>query len=235
MQILKEEDIKVLYFHSDEEKVSLGDKKAVIGKRLKKAEIIDDGYFLTEKGKKFRNLCMSKFAKMAKGIPIEKRPKSNMLLLRKIAPTWFSVPIDKQIVLVDPSKAFLIASNVQEVKQKRVGTQQKNKFYKSVTGLIEDFTASGREATPMLFQRTSEWEDFVWFQSGDQWVCVQSRFYEILVNMYKTPKFYITDNADAVFVCVGKTGLSGVTAIIMAMEGIECENAKTGSVDEEKV
>lgn len=235
MQNLKEEDVKTIYFNSDDEKVDLEGKKAAIVNRLKKSGVVNEDYKLTEKGQKLRNLCLSRFKQMEAGISVEKRPKSSIIVLRKLAPTWLSVPIDKQIVLIDPSKAFMIASNVQDVKQKRVGVQQKKKFYNSITDLIKDFNESGKEAYPMLFQRTADWEDFVWFQSGEQWVCVQSRFYEILVNMYKTPKFYITDNENAVFVSVGKTGISGVTAIIMAMEGIECENTKTGNVNEEEV
>lgn len=231
MKNLKEEDIKTLYFDSDGKKVNLEGKKSSIGKRLKKASVIDDDWTLTERGEKLRELCVSKFRQMEAGIPVEKRPKSNILVLRKIAPTWLSVPIDKQIALVDPSKAFLIASNIQDVKQKRVGVQQKKKFYTSVMTLINEFNASGREAAATLFQRTADWEDFVWFQSGSQWVCVQARFYELLVNMYKDPKFYTTDNGNAVFVSVGKTGISRVTAIIMAMEGVECENAKTGNAN----
>lgn len=231
---LKAADIKLICATETDEPVEVETETTY--RRLHEAGIIDTSLFLTDKGKEFQASCISRIKEMEKGIPVEDRPTSNIMMLSKVAQTWVSFSIEKQVVLIDNSRAILIATNNPDVKQKRITKKQKKDASAAVAKKIKDFSDNAIVATPKLFQRTSkDWFDLIWFYSDERWACIQAKFFNFIVNLYKSPQFYLTPNGEEIFVTVGNVGLNGVTAIIMEVAGVECENTKTGEVNAEAV
>ena len=230
---LKEIDLKHLYFRYDEENEKIIPYKGKKFLRLVDNGIITEDFTLTEKGKQLREKCVAKFKEMEFGIPFHKRPKLQIVTLRAISNFWLSIPIRSQIVLLDPSRSFMIASTVQELRQRRLGPYKKKWLTKSIDRMSADFKENGIKAEPMVFQRTSDWLDFIWLKAGETWVCIQAKFYEVMANMYREEgvEFYTTEAGYAVFVSVGGLkGFNGMSAVIMTMDGIECEAIKTGRI-----
>lgn len=228
--ILKELDLKLLYFKYDEEQGRMiTDNKTTQYKRLLANNVVDEECRLTDKGRAMRGKLLKQMEKLNWGIPFDKRPKDPIMSLRLISGFWFSLIVGQQVVLLDPSRSFLIATTTQEVRQRRVGNYKRKWLTSSIERMRIDFLENSVECHPEIFQRTPDWNNFIWMKAGEQWVCIQARFYEMMNNAYKGARFYTTKEGYAVFVSVKRRiGFDGMFAVIMTMEGMECQALKTG-------
>ena len=226
---LSEIDVKNFYLNCDGETVRKEGLNKTLIKKLQDLGKVDASLTLTGTGKQFFNKCKTAFSAMEKGVPLRKSPKtkeSKTVVLTKIANKWISVSIGKQVVLIDPSKVLMITTNVSDVGHKRITKKEQSKFQTAITKLLSEFSENNFEVFPVLFQRTSDWEDFIWLNSGDFWCCVQAKFFYLIQNKYRNVRFFSVDSGHAVFVKTENIGIEGITAIIMTMEGVVCENAK---------
>lgn len=209
----------------------LSEMNKPLGKKLKKIGVIFEDFSITEYGEIFYTKCNKIFEEWEKGVPLNKMPKtkdSQLIVLKKISAKWISVTIRKQVVLIDPSKVFMLTTNINDVGHKRIGKKEQSKFQEGLSDLLAEYSKGSIEAVPKLFQRTKEGEDFIWLHSDNSWVCVQAKFFYLVQNLYKNVQFFVTESERAVFVKSQNAGIDGVTALIMAMEGVVCENAQTG-------